>query len=191
MRVRNYAQCVIITKLVWWVFFSILLTVQNTNSKGTSMKFDCKNITLETSLGVEVVPTNESGKAAVVFVNKSSNSLWFPIEAEPTYRLDQDTGILYIWLGYFDEIYGEYAQKYMLPELRKVEPENDIKINLTAPKLAQIYLQHALKVQIQARISVVALEQSNVRGNQPLPEYLENSCIIKSPVIALEAQPAQ
>ncbi len=147
------------------------------------MKFDCKKIALETSLGIEVKSTKEGGNAAIIFVNDSSNPLWFPIEAEPAYRLDQDAGVLYIWIGYFDEIYGEYAQKYMLPELRQVEPGKQVKIILTAPKLAQIYLQHALNIQIQARVSVVSLEQSNVRGSQPLPEYLENSCVIKPPII--------
>jgi len=155
------------------------------------VKIDCGKIDSQTRLSIDLVPARESEAVSVLFANNSEQPLWFPIEEEPAYKLDQEAGLLYIWIGYFEEIYGRYVQQYMLPEMKQVKSGEQIRLSLTSPELAQTYLKHPIPLQIQARLSTIELKTSNVRGSQPLPEYLQNSCIIKSPVITLLGQADQ
>lgn len=98
----------------------------------------------------------------------------------PAFRVDEQAKTLTIWLGYFDEVYGEYKGRYMVPPLRLVPPGTALDLEMTAPALSQKLLEQILAPQVHARVATIELPHSRTRGQQPLEDYIQSSCAIRS-----------
>ncbi len=148
--------------------------------KGQQMKSDCDQIAHTTSLTIEFDVTPRPGRAYVHFVNSTHMDLWFPAQEEPAFKADEEAKTLRIWLGYFDEVYGPYRGRYMLPPMRLVPGGRDVRFEIISPELVRMLLERRLSPRLQARLATKALTESRTRGEQPLEDYIRNSCMIQS-----------
>lgn len=158
---------------------------QRPEAKEQSMEVNCENIVRDTSLIVDLQAKQNGGRVIVRFKNNSMVPLWLPVENEPSFRPDRENGLLTVWLGYFEEVYGEYSGQYMVPKLMAVRPGEEVPLELTSRQLTETLFSENLAIQVKARVSTVELEHSRVRGEQPLERYIQHSCLIGSPAFAI------
>jgi hypothetical protein len=142
------------------------------------MENDCDQIARNSSLKVELDP--QQGRAFVHFMNKSRVPLWFPAEEQPAFTPDLRAKTLVVRFGYFDEVFGQYKDRYMLPSMQLVRPGTDLKVQLTPPALVQRLLEQRLSPLLQARVATKELPASTIRGKQPLEDYIQHSCVVQS-----------
>jgi hypothetical protein len=146
--------------------------------RGQPMETECDQIARNSSLKVEL--DLRQGRALVRFTNKTRVPLWFPAEEQPAFTPDAQARTLVIRFGYFDEVFGQYKGRYMLPSMQLVRPGTDLTIQLTPPALVQRLLEQRLSPLLQARVATKELAVSNIRGKQPLEDYIQHSCIVQS-----------
>jgi hypothetical protein len=144
------------------------------------METNCDQIVTNCSLAVELDDSSEPPRAYVRFSNNSRARVWFPASPEPAFRPEEEHKSLKIWFGYSEEVHGKYAGRYMIPPMRLVPPGEDCRVELTFPALVQKFLERRLAPSLEARVSTIELRQTRTRGEQPLDEYLQHSCIIQS-----------
>ena len=144
------------------------------------MDTQCEHIEGNSDLTFGVDAASEPKKAYVVFANRSKLPLWFPDEQEPAYRPNEKTGTVTVWFGYIEEVYGEYAARYMIPLMRVVPPGSDLKVDLTSPDLIRRVIDTPASIRLAARIATKELRHSQTRGDQPLDDYMRNSCVVHS-----------
>ncbi len=149
--------------------------------KGQPMETECDQIARNSNLNVELDFSEQQGRAYVHFANNTPMPLWFPAEQEPAFRPDEHAKALTIWYGYFDEVYGEQVGRYMTPPMRLVLPVSDIKVEITSPSLVEKLLQRHLSPHLKVRLGTRELPESNTRGDQPLADYVQHSCVIDEP----------
>lgn len=145
------------------------------------MERECDPRTPNSNLNVEIEVRLHPSQAYIHFSNKTQAPLWFPAEQEPAFRPDVHGNIVTIWFGYFDEVYGEYAGRYMVPPMRQVPPGNDLTVEIKAPALVQILLERRLSPHLEVRLATKELPASRTRGEQPLQDYIQHSCVVRSP----------
>jgi len=149
---------------------------------GQSMETECDQIEQNSSLRVEMDFSSQPGRVYVRFVNRTRMRLWFPTQQEPAFKPDEQSKIVTIWFGYFDEVYGRHRGDYVVPRMRLVPPGSDLKFELTLPALVQRLSEQRLSPFIRARVATKEIVESRTRGEQPLTEYLQHSCAIQSAV---------
>ena len=158
-----------------WIDFN-----NGTAVRARPMAAECDDIARDVSLKLEVDNRSRPGRAYLRFSNRSALPIWFPDEPEPAFQPDEKEKRLKIWFGYFDEIYGQYRGRYMLPQMRLVRPGQDIEIELISPALVGRLAEGRLVPEFLARVATKPLIGSNTRGEQPLEDYLQHSCTIQS-----------
>ena len=166
---------VIATSVQWGV------TLEANVTKARIMEADCQQIARNSSLGIELDAKSQPPRAVVHFSNRTGRDLWFPAEQSPSYRPDERAGTLTIWFGYFDEVYGPYRGRYMVPPMRMVPPDGTLDLEIKSPELVQKLAESGLVPQLLSRVATKQLRESRTRGDQPLQDYLEHSCTIRSP----------
>lgn len=147
------------------------------------MQTKCGDIERGSSLGVEVDSRSHPGRAYNHFMNRTRMPLWFPAQQEPAFRPDERTKILIIWFGYFDEVYAQHSRDYMTPTMRMVSPGEDLTFEIVSPGIVQKLVDQRLSPQMYARVATRKMAENRTRGEQPLQEYLEYSCVIQSSVV--------
>ena len=147
--------------------------------RGRIMEAKCNEIERDTDIKIELNASIKEGQAYIIFTNRTNTPLWFPSEQEPAFRPDYGAQILHIWFGYYDEVYGECRGSYMVPPMQLVPPGSILKVEITSQTLVNVLFKRNLSIQLQARITTKALTVSKTRGEQPLEDYIENSCILK------------
>jgi len=153
-------------------------------AKATVMEPDCLHVARNTSLTIELDIESRPHRALVHFSNRTGSVLWFPVEKEPSYKPDEHARTLTIWFGYFDDVYGPYKGRYMVPAMRMVAPDGNLDFELTAPALLEKLGDKRLLPHLMSRVATKQLAESRTRGQQPLEDYLQHSCTIESPVAA-------
>lgn len=116
----------------------------------------------------------------IIFVNRGSVPLWLPQEEKPAYRVDAEERTVTISYGYFDEIYGPYQGRYMLPPMEQILPQQEYSWKITDPTLVSKAFAPGMRTYIQARVALRSFKPSRVRGAQELEAYLKESYIVKS-----------
>lgn len=157
------------------------VTLEINVTKAQIMETDCREIAKNSSLRLELDTASKPARAVVQFSNRSGHDLWFPAEESPSYRPDERAGALRIWFGYFDEVYGQYRARYMVPPMRIVPPGETLALELKSPALIEKLSERRLTPQLLSRVATKQLRESRTRGEQPLEDYIEHSCTISSP----------
>jgi hypothetical protein len=155
-----------------------VIPMNNMQARDTEAK--CEEIVRNVGLRLELDTHAKPGRVYVTFTNRTSNPLWFPKLQEPSFKRDDSRRQLTIWLGYFDEVYGEFRGRYMLPPMQQVPPGQDLRLELTSIAIVQLLIDYQYSPLVLARIAREALPQTRVRGEQPLDQYIHSSCIVQS-----------
>jgi hypothetical protein len=150
------------------------------SAKEKPMETNCDEIARNCSLVVELDESSEPPRAYVRFANNTRMGLWFPASPEPAFRPEEEPKSLKIWFGYSEEVHGKYAGRYMIPPMRLVPPGANCRVELTSPALLQKLVERRLAPVLEARVATIKLRQTRSRGEQPLDEYLQHSCVIQS-----------
>ena len=129
-------------------------------------------------LTLELLKQSYENKVYVKFSNDSSSTLWFPINEAPASSLNLRTCMIKLWFGYHDEVPGQDIFHYMMPKMHPVRPGHQFKYELTSPSLVKNLLSLQFGTAIRARVATKDFQYSQVRGGQPIEEYIENSIII-------------
>ncbi len=153
-------------------------------SKATVMEPDCLQVARNTSLTIELDVTSRPHRALVHFSNRTGSVLWFPVEQQPSFKPDDRARTLTIWFGYFDDVYGPYKERYMVPAMRMVAPDGNLDFELTSPALLEKLGDKRLLPHLMSRVATKQLAESRTRGEQPLEDYLQHSCTIQSSAAA-------
>jgi len=134
-------------------------------------------------LSVELEDKPSPTRAFIRFENKSQASLWFPAVEIPSYRLEPESKAVWVWVGYFDEPMGQLRMHYMVPHLQEVKPGEEFKLEVTWPELVQgLYLRRS-GLHLLARVATKDFVYTNVRGEQPLDDYIKNSIVVESTTV--------
>ena len=153
-------------------------------AKATVMEPDCLHVASNTSLTLELDAKAQPPRALVHFSNRTGSVLWFPVEQQPSYKPDERARTLTIWFGYFDDVYGPYKGRYMVPAMRTVAPDGNLDFELTSRALLEKLGDKRLLPRLMSRVATKQLAESRTRGEQPLEDYLRHSCTVESPVAA-------
>jgi hypothetical protein len=156
--------------------FSQSLSPRGSNGMMPDVSVDPDKLKVE----IQVRADDRSIKAFVVFFNASQATLWFPVQGTPTYRPDEQSHLLHIWFGYFDEVDGVDKGHYMLPDMHAIKPGEKLEFELTSPKIRQELLKMRMKAKIRFRVATKAFAQSRIRNNQPIEDYINNSIVVQS-----------
>lgn len=135
-----------------------------------------KNVTLRGVLRESL----QDRSIRVTFVNRDRSPVWLPQEKTPAYRMDEEKHRLTISYGYFEEVYGPYRERYMLPQMQMVAPDQKYSWEITQSELVTKAFDPGVETIIQARLALHSLRESNVRGQQDLDAYIKSSCVIRS-----------
>jgi len=132
---------------------------------------------------VEVESSSTATHAFVRFNNNSKVPLWFPICEDPASRKEDRSKTLWIWLGYFKKPHGEFRMHYVVPHMQEVAPGKDFRMEITSPELAQAIANGGLGLKLRARVATKAFVYTDVRGDQPLDDYVKNSIVVESKTV--------
>jgi hypothetical protein len=146
--------------------------------KAQPMNIDCDKIARNTTVLLELEPKSRPKRVNVRFTNRTQMDLWFPVEKEPSFKPDEQTHTLKIWFGYFDEIYGEYKDRYLLPPMQKVQPGHDLSFEIMSQPLVDLLLKNSMSPRLMVRLATTQLAESSIRGKQPLQDFIRHSCEI-------------
>ncbi|MBK5291551.1 MAG: hypothetical protein JJE04_07755 [Acidobacteriia bacterium] len=119
------------------------------------------------------------------FINNYKASLWVPAEPLPSYRVDPQTRSVLITYGYFDDIYGTYRGQYMLPPMKKVDPGQRFRWRIEDPALLEKLLIPKTPSSVRLRVAIREFPTSTTRGDQPVDQYIEDSCSVFSKSVIL------
>lgn len=142
------------------------------------MTVQSEYIRTHTSLGLDLGDTSQAVEICVRFFNGTHMPIWFPIEPEPAYRPDYDARIVLIWFGYFDELYLQYRERYMIPPMAMVSPDESIRVPIKAQALVDILVKQRFTPRLFVNVATTKITPSRTRGAQPLDDYLANSCVL-------------
>jgi hypothetical protein len=140
----------------------------------------CDDVSNGTMLAIESDTSSQPARVHVTFANNTDIPLGFPVEQEPSFKPSTSDRTLTIWFGYFDEVYGSYRARYMVPPMRIIPPGEKVRFQITSPDLVRQLTDGARKPVALARIATRELRESRTRGEQPLEDYIENSCTVRS-----------
>lgn len=178
------------TIILWLMSASIVMAAVSSGSRGAKKEntvpgTPVKQVELlrDVSLSIDVDCLSTPAHAYVRFENNSKVPLWFPISDIPAYKQDKKTKTLWIWLGYFKKPHGEFRMHYVVPHMQKVDPGKTYRAELAWSELAQLIAKGGLTMRMQARVATKAFVFTDIRGDQPLEDYIRNSIVVKSAVI--------
>jgi hypothetical protein len=123
-------------------------------------------------------PAPGADAAALRVANRTGHELWFPAESTPAYRVEAQKERLIFWFGFFEQVYGEHQSQYMLPTMRRLPPGGELRFELQSAAFAAAAAAGVRNVSLGARVATRELPASRVRGQQPLEQYLQNSCVV-------------
>lgn len=141
---------------------------------------ECKRIAESASVRIEAV--EEAGRTLVEaeFMNNYTDSVWVPQEPVPSYRVDPQTHSVLLTYGYFDDVYGPYRGRYMIPPMKRVKPGERLRWRIEDKALLEKMLTPNAVSSLRLRVALREFQTSNVRGAQPVDDYLAASCPVQS-----------
>ena len=144
------------------------------------MRPECDQVAKLTSVRLEAV--QEGGSTIVIgeLIDNYPGNLWVPNEPVPSYRVDPQTGSVLVSYGYFQDIYGSYRGRYMIPPMRRVQPGERFRWRIEDATLLEKLLAPRTVSAVRLCVALREFPTSNTRGNQPVDEYLQNSCTVQS-----------
>ena len=149
------------------------------------MIFDCRRIAESASVRLAAMEVPGKIQVEAEFTNGYSSPLWVPQEPVPSYRVDPQTHAVVLSYGYFEDVYGPYRGRYMLPPMKGVQPGEAFRWRIEDAALLNKLLAPYVVSALRMRVAVRDFPSSNVRGAQPLDEYLESSCPVQSKTTVL------
>ncbi len=126
--------------------------------------------------------TEVGGVAALSlrFVNQSGKPLWLPMESAPAYRIDVERRQVVMSYGYFEDVYGSHRDRYMVPPMREIGPNERWEWTVAEAKIVESVAKNGFEPVVRSRAALKPIPFHRVRGSQPLDAYLEASAIVKS-----------
>jgi hypothetical protein len=140
----------------------------------------CKDVVQTTILTVNLEKLSSPTRIRLQFTNRGKNSLWLPIEKQPSFRVDERANALTIFYGYFDEVYGGHQEHYILPAMQEAKPGEGKTWDISDRTLIDKALKSGHRVQARMRVALREFRQNRTRGAQDLEGYLKESCVIES-----------
>ena len=149
------------------------------------MRPECSQVVQTTSVRLEVVQEDKNTFVESEFVNNYTASLWVAQEPAPAYRVDPQNGAVLVSYGYFDDVYGPYRGRYILPRMKEVAPGARLRWRIEDPALLEKLLLPGAVTRLRVRVALQEFPESNIRGSQPVDAYVEASCLVQSKATVL------
>lgn len=141
---------------------------------------DCRVIQESTRLTVSFDGTNHKPNLTFQLKNDSTSSLWIPIEPNPSFRMDETHKTVTVFLGYFENIYGQFRGQYMLPAMQELKPGVGRVWSIVDGPLMDKPHKNGYRPYVKLRAAFRNFPQSRTRGEQDLDAYLRESCTLES-----------
>jgi hypothetical protein len=140
----------------------------------------CSRIAENASVRIEAIKEGDRTLVEAEFANNHTDSLWVPQEPVPSYRVDPQTHSVLLTYGYFEDIYASYRGQYMIPPMKRVKPGERLRWRIEDKGLLDKLLAPNTPSAVRLRVALREFPTSNVRGAQPVDEYVEASCPVQS-----------